>query len=102
MQQTRDSLSLTGLDTLSERALRRLTERWTGELHLPDSAAMEGVDQVATPETFERIVLGWQRARTLYHDAAVEDVMGAGSTLDVTAIPLVYERKSCAVIPYSE
>ena len=87
MLQTRDSLSLTGLDTLSERALRRLTERWTGELHLPDSVGVEGVEQVATPETFERIVLGWQRARDLYHDAAVEDVMGAGSTLDVAAVP---------------
>ena len=27
-----DSLRLSGLDTLSERALRRLTDRWTGEL----------------------------------------------------------------------
>lgn len=102
MLQTRDSLSLTGLDTLSERALRRLTERWTGELHLPDSAAMEGADQVATPETFERIVLGWQRARDLYHDSTVEDVMGVGSTLDVTAVPLEQVPQTEAIGPVTD
>ena len=31
-----DSLSYTGLDTLSERALRRLTDGWTGELYVPE------------------------------------------------------------------
>ena len=44
-----DTLRLTGLDTLSERALRRLTDRWTGELHPVDSLEVEPKGEVASP-----------------------------------------------------
>ncbi len=76
-----DSLRPSGLDTLSERALRRLTDRWTGELYSADSVETISYNEAATTETFNSIVERWQRARELYHDAAVEDVMGAGSSL---------------------
>ena len=92
-----DTLRLTGLDTLSERALRRLTDRWTGELHPVDSLDVEPAGEVASPETFTHIVEGWQRAREVYHDADVEAVMGGGSSLsegvvsvsDTVAMPSV-------------
>ena len=76
-----DTLRLTGLDTLSERALRRLTDRWTGELYPADSLGAEPHAEVASPETFTHIVEGWQRAREVYHDADVDAVMGVGSSL---------------------
>jgi hypothetical protein len=77
-----DSLSRSGLDTLSERALRRLTDRWTGELYPADSLATPPEDgQVASSDTFRAIVEGWQRSREVYHDGAVEMVMGSGSYL---------------------
>ncbi len=77
----RDTLHYTGLDTLSERALRRLTDRWTGELHPLDSLGVEHHAEVASPQTFSQIVEGWQRAREMYHDADVEAVMGGTSSL---------------------
>ena len=76
-----DTLRLTGLDTLSERALRRLTDRWTGELYPADSLGAEPHAEVASPETFTHIVEGWQRAREVYQDADVDAVMGVGSSL---------------------
>lgn len=82
-----DSLRLSGLDTLSERALRRLTDRWTGELYSPDSVEMISYDEAATSSTFEQIVQGWQRARELYHDGTVEAVMGAESSLAPGVVP---------------
>ena len=83
-----DTLRLTGLDTLSERALRRLTDRWTGELHPVDSLEVEPKGEVASPETFTHIVEGWQRAREVYHDADVEAVMGGGSSLSEGVVSL--------------
>lgn len=76
-----DSLSQSGIDTLSERALRRLTDRWTGELYSADSVEAISHSEAATTDTFHLMVERWQRARELYHDAPVEDVMGAGSHL---------------------
>ena len=76
-----DTLRLTGLDTLSERALRRLTDRWTGELYPVDSLDVQPRVEVASPETFTHIVEGWQRAREVYQDADVDAVMGVGSSL---------------------
>ena len=58
-----DSLRLSGLDTLSERALRRLTDRWTGELYSSDSVEIISYDEAATSETFHCMVEGWERAR---------------------------------------
>ena len=78
---TTDTLRYTGLDTLSERALRRLTERWTGELYPLDSLSTEQHAEVASPQTFTQIVEGWQRAREMYHDASMEAVLGDGSSL---------------------
>ena len=82
-----DSLRLSGLDTLSERALRRLTDRWTGELYSADSVEIISYEEAATSETFHSIVEGWQRARELYHDADVDAVMGSGSHLAPGVIP---------------
>ena len=77
-----DSLSYTGLDTLSERALRRLTDGWTGELYVSEEVGeVLNMQEVASTETFNSIVEAWQRARELYHDGALEAVMGAESRL---------------------
>ena len=76
-----DTLRLTGLDTLSERALRRLTDRWTGELYPVDSLDVTHHAEAASPQTFTQIVEEWQRAREMYHDADVETVLGGGSSL---------------------
>ncbi|MBR7115949.1 MAG: DUF4271 domain-containing protein [Alistipes sp.] len=75
-----DSLRYLGLDTLSERVLRRLTDRWTGELYPADSlpAPTEGV---ISDENFEVIVERWREAREQYHDAPLEQVMGESSSL---------------------
>ena len=82
MSQVVDSLAYTGLDTLSERALRRLTDGWTGELFTSDEAgAVLNEQEVASTGTFNSIVEGWQRARELYHDADIEAVMGPVSRL---------------------
>ena len=83
-----DTLHLTGLDTLSERALRRLTDRWTGELYPLDSLDVQPHAEVASPETFTQIVQGWQRAREMYSDADVEAVMGSGSSLSQGVIDM--------------
>ncbi len=77
----KDTLHLTGLDTLSERALRRLTDHWTGELYSADSLDVMQSTEVASPQTFTQIVERWQRAREMYHDADVEAVMGSSSSL---------------------
>ena len=82
-----DSLRPSGIDTLSERALRRLTDRWTGELYSADSVESISRNEVATSDTFNSIVERWQRARELYHDASVEDVMGVGSSLAEGVVP---------------
>ena len=87
-----DTLRLTGLDTLSERALRRLTDRWTGELHPVDSLEVEPTGEVASPETFLHIVEGWQRAREVYHDADVDAVMGVVAFGVATACGVLFAK----------
>ena len=94
-----DIIQPTGLDTLSERALRRLTDRWTGELYPLDSLDMQPHAEVASAETFTQIVEGWQRAREMYHDADVEAVMGGGSSL---ADGVVSVSDSVAMAPVRE
>lgn len=82
-----DTLRLSGLDTLSERALRRLTDRWTGELHpirtdsLGHAVQGEVPAEAVSEETFNRIINEWRLAREHYHDAAAESLYGSSSTL---------------------
>lgn len=77
-----DSLRLTGLDTLSERALRRLVQPWTGELRSIDSLSIEGDGaRVADESTFENIVDNWRRSRDAYIDSDAGSVMGQSSSL---------------------
>lgn len=82
-----DTLRLTGLDTLSERALRRLTDRWTGELHPLRSDSLGRVEPTEHPsgavsdEVFDRIIYQWRLAREKYHDAPLESLYGSHSSL---------------------
>lgn len=82
-----DTLRLTGLDTLSERALRRLTDRWTGELRPMPSDSLGRVEPTEHPseavsaETFDRIIEQWRLAREKYHDAPIESLYGSRSSL---------------------
>ena len=75
-----DSLKANGLDTLSERALRRLTDGWTGRLHSVDTLEYSP-ENVATDRTFDSIIEAWRKARERYHSASVEEVFGSGSSL---------------------
>ncbi len=87
MSFTADTLRLSGLDTLSERALRRLTDRWTGELRpiRTDSLGHAVQDQMpaeaVSDETFNNIIDQWRLAREHYHDAAAESLYGGYSSL---------------------
>ena len=92
-----DSLRLTGLDTLSERALRRLVQPWTGELHSVDSLAQESVQRVADESTLSHIVEMWRRRRDIYSDADVDSVMGGSSSLSDAVIRLADEVPSMGV-----
>ena len=83
-----DSLRLTGLDTLSERALRRLVKPWTGELHSADTLGVESASRVADGATFDNIVGAWRKGREIYVDGSVEQVMGGGSSLSEFVAPL--------------
>ncbi len=83
-----DSLRLTGLDTLSERALRRLVKPWTGELHSADTLSVEPVSRAADGATFDNIVGAWRKEREIYVDGSVEQVMGEGSSLSEFVAPL--------------
>ena len=77
----RNDIPQTGLDTLSEKALCRLTERWTGSLH-SSSALSDEVSQseVASSATFDNIIEQWRLSREVYHEAAVQSVLGDGTT----------------------
>ena len=83
-----DSLRLTGLDTLSERALRRLVKPWTGELHSADTLGVESASRAADGATFDNIVGAWRKGREIYVDGSVEQVMGEGSSLSEFVAPL--------------
>ena len=92
-----DSLRLTGLDTLSERALRRLVQPWTGELHSVDSLSQESVQRVADESTLSHIVEMWRRSRDIYADADVDSVMGESSSLADAVVQLSDEVPLSAV-----
>ncbi|MBR4995667.1 MAG: DUF4271 domain-containing protein [Alistipes sp.] len=85
-----EKLQTYGLDTLSEYALRRRVERWTGTLHHPDSLNRNypAVDGVASDDTFNNIIEQWHRARDRYVDGSVADVLGGNSSLAYDARPL--------------
>ena len=84
-----DSLRLIGLDTLSERVLRRLVQPWTGELRSIDSLSIEGDGaRVADESTFENIVDSWRRSRDAYIDSDAGSVMGQSSSLADGVTPL--------------
>ena len=83
-----DSLRLTGLDTLSERALRRLVKPWTGELHSADTLGVESASRAADGTTFDNIVGAWRKGREIYVDGSVEQVMGECSSLSEFVAPL--------------
>ena len=89
-----DSLRLTGLDTLSERALRRLVKPWTGELHSADTLGVESVERVADQRDFDNIVEAWRKGREIYVDGSVEQVMGEGSSLSDVVAPIAEEVQS--------
>ena len=89
-----DSLRLTGLDTLSERALRRLVKPWTGELHSADTLGVESVERVADQRAFDNIVEAWRKGREIYVDGSVEQVMGEGSSLSDGVAPIAEEVQS--------
>ena len=89
-----DSLRLTGLDTLSERALRRLVKPWTGELHSADSLDVESVERVADQRAFDNIVEAWRKGREIYVDGSVEQVMGEGSSLSDGVAPIAEAVRS--------
>ena len=69
-----------GLDTLSERALIRATDRWTGSLLPADSLAVEG-DGAFAPSVAEGIVAAWQESRNPFTEADLSQVLGADATL---------------------
>ena len=81
IEPTNDILQSSGLDTLSERALRRLTDGWTGSLHPVDTLLdASSQTQVASSATFHNIVGRWRMARELYHESAIENIVGEGAT----------------------
>ena len=77
-----DTITPSGLDTLSERALRRLTDRWTGTLYDADTLLdARSATQATTSETFSKIVGEWREAREVYHPGSLADVMGESASL---------------------
>lgn len=79
-----------GLDTLSENALRRLTDRWTGSLHEADTLLDErSMSQATSGDTFSMMAERWRKAREVYHDADQGAVFGEQSVLaDGVGAPL--------------
>ena len=78
-----EQLKTYGLDTLSEYALRRRLERWTGSLEHPDSvAACYPVgEQAASDATLGEIAEQWQSQREPFTVGDVADVLGGESSL---------------------
>jgi len=92
-----------GLDTLSEYQLCRLTEGWTGPLHNP--VQEDSVSGVASDETFQLITERWRAARDFYRDAEAESVFGEGATLSdgvVSQSALPEEGASLATTSFSD
>ncbi len=87
-----------GLDTLSEKALCRLTERWTGSLHSSDALLDELSQSEATSSaTFDNIIEQWRLSREVYHEAAVESVLG-GETAYASGTMSVGEQPVAAAV----
>ena len=76
-----NTLHSSGLDTLSEYRLRRITENWTGELYPMDSADSLSVEGIVSDATFADMVERWRLARSVYRNADVDVVMGESSSL---------------------
>ena len=85
-----EKLQTYGLDTLSEYALRRRVERWTGSLEHPDSVAARYPvgDEVASSSTLNEITGQWQQMREPYIEGLVADVLGEQSSLAYNVRPL--------------
>ena len=78
-----EQLKTYGLDTLSEYALRRRLERWTGSLEHPDSVAARYPvgEQAASDATLGEIAEQWQSQREPFTVGDVADVLGGESSL---------------------
>ena len=88
LENIKDIVKPSGLDTLSERSLRRLTDRWTGALQEVDTLLDESsATQVTSRTTFEHIVGGWRKAREVYHEASIDEVFGEGASLAEGVLP---------------
>ena len=85
-----EKLQTYGLDTLSEYALRRRVERWTGSLEYPDSVAARYPvgDEAASSSTLNEITGQWQQMREPYIEGQVADVLGEQSSLAYNVRPL--------------
>ena len=89
IEQMKDTLQSSGLDTLSERALRRLTDGWTGPLSSADTLLdASSQTQAASTATFHSIVERWRLSRELYHESAVEDIVGHVSSYADGVVPV--------------
>ena len=89
VEQTKDILQSSGLDTLSERALRRLTDGWTGSLHQADTLLdASSQTHVASSSTFHSIVERWRLARELYHPADADAIVGQVATYAEGVMPV--------------
>ena len=85
-----EKLQTYGLDTLSEYALRRRVERWTGSLEHPDSISSRYPvgEEVASNATFNEITAQWQQMREPYTDGQAADVLGGQTSLAYNVRPL--------------
>ena len=81
VEQSNDILRSSGLDTLSEHALRRLTDSWTGSLNHADTLLdASSQTQVTSSATFHDIVERWRMARELYHESSIDAILGQGTS----------------------
>ena len=96
-----EKLQTYGLDTLSEYALRRRVERWTGSLEHPDSVAERYPvgDEAASSSTLNEITSQWQQMREPYTEGQAADVLGSQTSLAYNVRPLdVSEADSLATV----
>ena len=96
-----EKLQTYGLDTLSEYALRRRVERWTGSLEHPDSISSRYPvgEEAASDATFNEITAQWQQMREPYTEGQAADVLGGQTSLAYNVRPLdVSEADSLATV----
>ena len=98
-----EQLKTYGLDTLSEYALRRRLERWTGSLEHPDSVAARYPvgQQAASDATLSEIAEQWQCAREPFTIGDVADVLGGESSLAYN-VNLLTEADTTSVVAMAE